>query len=151
MRSDQLSILPYLQTFVCDRVLRRAVDGRYRVMCQFAIESANSQVRLPADDKIDDVVYGAQSDMWLCHGVVLAMLFCVYRHIETWCCLQIRRAPLRVAYFHYLLYGTVDKNFARLQRLHNTAARLIMRVAKYSNITPVLKGLHWLKKSTACR
>ena len=47
-------------------------------------------------------------------------------------------------YCNSLLYGTVDKNFARLQRLQNTAARLIKRVAKYSNITPVLKGLHWL-------
>ena len=42
------------------------------------------------------------------------------------------------------LYGTVYKNFARVQRLQNTAARLIMRVPKYSNITPVLKELHWL-------
>ena len=50
----------------------------------------------------------------------------------------------RLDYCNSLLYGTVDKNFARLQRLQNTAARLIMCVAKYSNITPVLKGLHWL-------
>ena len=50
----------------------------------------------------------------------------------------------RLDYCNSLLYGTVDKNFARLQRLQNTAARLIKRVAKYSNITSVLKGLHWL-------
>ena len=50
----------------------------------------------------------------------------------------------RLDYCNSLLYGTVDKNFARLQRLHNTATRLIMRVAKYSNITSVVKGLHWL-------
>ena len=43
-----------------------------------------------------------------------------------------------------LLYATIDKNFARLQCLQNTAARLIMCLAKYSNITSVLKGLHWL-------
>ena len=48
----------------------------------------------------------------------------------------------RFDYCNYLLYGTVDKNFARLQRLQNTAARLIKRVAKYSNITSVLKGLN---------
>ena len=50
----------------------------------------------------------------------------------------------RLDYCNSLLYGTVDKNFARLQRLQNTAARLIMRIPKYSNITPVLKELHWL-------
>ena len=50
----------------------------------------------------------------------------------------------RLDYCNSLLYGTVDKNFARLHRLQNTAARLIKCVAKYSNITSVLKGLHWL-------
>ena len=45
-------------------------------------------------------------------------------------------------YCNSLLYGTVDKNFARLQRLQNTATRLFKRVAKYSNITSVLKGLN---------
>jgi len=49
----------------------------------------------------------------------------------------------RLEYCNSLLYGTVDKNFARLQHLQNTAARLIMRVPNYSNITPVLKELHW--------
>ena len=48
----------------------------------------------------------------------------------------------RLDYCNSLLYGTVDKNFARLQRLQNTAARLIKRVAKYSNITSVVKGLN---------
>ena len=50
----------------------------------------------------------------------------------------------RLDHSNSLLYGTVNKNLARLQRLKNTAARLIMRVSKYSNITSVLKGLHWL-------
>ena len=49
----------------------------------------------------------------------------------------------RLDYSNSLLYGTVDKNFVRLQRLQNTAARLIMRVPKY-DITPVLNELHWL-------
>ena len=48
----------------------------------------------------------------------------------------------RLDYCNSLLYGTVDKNFARLERLQNTAARLIMRVPKYTNITPLLKELH---------
>ena len=48
----------------------------------------------------------------------------------------------RLDYCNSLLYGTVDKNFARLQRLQNTAARLIKCVAKYSNIMSVVKGLN---------
>ena len=50
----------------------------------------------------------------------------------------------RLDYSNSLLYGTADKNFARLHHLQNTAARLIMHVPNYSNITPVLKELHWL-------
>ena len=41
-----------------------------------------------------------------------------------------------------LLYGAFDNNFAKFQ---NTAARMIMRVPKYSDITPVLKELHCLR------
>ena len=52
----------------------------------------------------------------------------------------------RLEYCNSLLYGTVNKNFARLQHLQYTAARLIMRMPKYSNITPVLKELHWLRE-----
>ena len=50
----------------------------------------------------------------------------------------------RLDYCNSLVYGTVDKNFARLQHLQNTAARLIMRVTKCANVKPVLKELHWL-------
>ena len=49
-----------------------------------------------------------------------------------------------VTYCNSLLFGTVDKYFVKLQNLQNTAYGLIMHVPKYSNITPVLKELHWL-------
>ena len=49
----------------------------------------------------------------------------------------------RLDYCNSLLYGTIDKNFVKLQRIQNTAARLITHVPKY-DITPVLKELHWL-------
>lgn len=50
----------------------------------------------------------------------------------------------RLDYCNSLLYGTIDKNFARLQRVQNAAARIIMGVPKRDSITPVLKDLHWL-------
>ena len=40
-----------------------------------------------------------------------------------------------------LLYDSVDKNSVSFQ---STAARLIVPVSKYTNITPLLKELHWL-------
>ena len=49
----------------------------------------------------------------------------------------------KLDYCNSLLYGTVDKNFVSLQCLQNTVARLIMRLTKYTNMTPVLKELRW--------
>jgi hypothetical protein len=50
----------------------------------------------------------------------------------------------RLDYCNSLLYGTVDRNFVRLQKVQNTAARIIVGVPKYASITPVLRDLHWL-------
>ena len=43
-----------------------------------------------------------------------------------------------------ILYGLPDKELAKLQRMQNTAARVITRTRKYDHITPVLQDLHWL-------
>ena len=47
-------------------------------------------------------------------------------------------------YCNSLLYGLPSSKLKRLQRIQNTAARIIMRTRKYDHITPVLKQLHWL-------
>ena len=43
-----------------------------------------------------------------------------------------------------LLIGIQDKDIAKLQRIQNSAARLVSLCKKYEHITPILKGLHWL-------
>ena len=43
-----------------------------------------------------------------------------------------------------LLYGLPDTQIDRLQRIQNSAARVITLSKKFSHITPVLKELHWL-------
>ena len=43
-----------------------------------------------------------------------------------------------------LLYGLPDCEIAKLQRVQNAAARLLMSCKKYDHITPVLINLHWL-------
>ena len=50
----------------------------------------------------------------------------------------------RLDYCNSLMYGTMDTNFVRLQRIQKAAARLIVRVPKYASVTPVLRDLHWL-------
>ena len=42
------------------------------------------------------------------------------------------------------LIGIQDKDIAKLQRIQNSAARLVSLCKKYEHITPILKGLHWL-------
>ena len=50
----------------------------------------------------------------------------------------------RIDYCNSLLFGLPSVHLLKLQRLQNTAARLISNVPRYSHITPVLCSLHWL-------
>ena len=50
----------------------------------------------------------------------------------------------RLDYCNALLYGTSAINIARLQRIQNTAARLIMRSPRSDSATPLLRELRWL-------
>jgi hypothetical protein len=43
-----------------------------------------------------------------------------------------------------LLYGIPKAKMDRLQRVQNSAARLVTLTPKYDHVTPVLKDLHWL-------
>ena len=54
----------------------------------------------------------------------------------------------RLDYRNALLYGLPKEETAKLQRVQNAAARLIMDIGKYSNITPALYELHWLPVPT---
>lgn len=43
-----------------------------------------------------------------------------------------------------ILFGVPDSILSDLQRLQNTAARLICRASKYDHISPIFTKLHWL-------
>ena len=43
-----------------------------------------------------------------------------------------------------MLYGLQDNEIARLQRVQNTAARLVTKCRKDEHVKPVLRDLHWL-------
>ena len=43
-----------------------------------------------------------------------------------------------------LLFGVLERQLQKLQRVQNAAARLIFQESRYCHITPLLKSLHWL-------
>ena len=54
------------------------------------------------------------------------------------------RVMSRLDYCNALLIGIQQDLIAKLQRLQNSAARIVSRTRKYEHITPVLIKLHWL-------
>ena len=50
----------------------------------------------------------------------------------------------RIDYCNSLLYAISDYNINRLQRIQNSAARVVTNTRKYDHITPILQKLHWL-------
>ena len=50
----------------------------------------------------------------------------------------------RIDYCNSLLCGLPAKQLDKIQRVQNTAARIIFRLPKFCHITPTLFSLHWL-------
>jgi hypothetical protein len=50
----------------------------------------------------------------------------------------------KLDYCNSLLSGVSESELSKLQRVQNSAARVVTRTAKYNHIKPVLQKLHWL-------
>ena len=62
----------------------------------------------------------------------------------------------RLDYCNFLLVSTTSSVIQPMQKVQNTAARLILRVPRHQNCTPLVQQLHWfpiferIKYKTAC-
>ena len=61
-------------------------------------------------------------------------------------CTQLIHAlvTVRIDYCNSLLYGLPDCSLSRLQRILNTAARILCKIPKFDHISKTLLDLHWL-------
>ena len=50
----------------------------------------------------------------------------------------------RLDYCNATFTGVADELIARIQKIQNNAARLILKKSKRDHVTPLLKELHWL-------
>ena len=57
----------------------------------------------------------------------------------------------RLDYGNALFHGVNSNVLSKLQKVQNTAARLITRTKKYDHITPSLMDLHWLPVQYRCQ
>ncbi len=60
-------------------------------------------------------------------------------------------ATVRLDYCNSLYIGLPQITINRLQRIQNTAARVVSRTSRFSHITPTLKTLHWLPVTRRCQ
>jgi len=100
-------------------------------------------------------------------GVIFDQCINMYEHVTSVCraayyhlknihCLKVFLAQeslvtvvhafvtFRIDYFNSLLYRIYDYNINRIQRIQNSAARIVTNTRKYDHIAPILQKLHWL-------
>ena len=70
----------------------------------------------------------------------------ICKHITFKACEKIIHSLVtsRLDYANALLFGIPDLQMKRLQRILNTAARILTLTGPSEHITPILKNLHWL-------
>lgn len=50
----------------------------------------------------------------------------------------------KLDYCNSLLFGLTESQTSKIQKVQNTAARVLTKTSKFEHITPILSNLHWL-------
>ena len=82
----------------------------------------------------------------LCRISVLGNLFKIRKYLTDDATSKVVHAfvTTKLDYCNHLYFGLPKYQVNKMQRVQNTAARLVTRSSKYNHITPLLQQLHWL-------
>ena len=74
-------------------------------------------------------------------------LRCVRPYLDTKTAYTIATSIVhsKLDYCHSLYHNLPKSQIIRLQQIHNSLARAVVKALKSSHITPILRSLHWLK------
>ena len=79
------------------------------------------------------------------HEHITSACRAAYYHIKIHCLSAFLTKETLVTVVHaFVTYGKSIYNINRLQRIQNSAARIVTNTRKYDHITPILQKLHWL-------
>ena len=152
------SCLSDIREWMCSNLLELNQDKTELMI--FAPKQRAKELTAFGGNIIHDIPYaknlGAYFDRTLsmenqCNVIARSCFFhirnigCIRHFISEDACKMLVNALViyRLDYGNALLYGRTKKLTDKLQRVHNTAARLIARTKKTEHITPVLIRLHW--------
>ena len=76
--------------------------------------------------------------------IIISGIYQRFANISPRTLLKFSSMLLSFDYCNSLLYGIPKYLVRRLQRVQNTAARIVTLTRKYDSITPIMLKLHWL-------
>ena len=85
----------------------------------------------------------------LCRTFLSGNLFKIRKYLTDEATSKVVHAfvTTKLEYCNYLYFGLPKYQVNKMQRVQNTAARLVTRSSKHDHITPLLQQLHWLPVS----
>ena len=85
----------------------------------------------------------------LCRTFVSGNLFKIRKYLTDEATSKVVHAfvTTKLEYCNHLYFGLPKYQVNKMQRVQNTAARLVTRSSKHDHVTPLLQQLHWLPVS----
>ena len=87
------------------------------------------------------IIVFVNQHIFICVTLVAFIVFYLMMHYAQ---LIHSLATVRLDYCNSIVYGLPDNSLYRLQKIQNTAARILARLPRFSHISATLFDMHWL-------